>query len=335
MQPLVVEPARVLWHRLRANQLAARLPPGSYAEAAYAGLQDSAPRAALTALHARIDDVWQTDWEHPSLVQTWAPRGAVFVVPRDDLAIFALGILPRDPAVAAAVEQLSRRARDTLPEPRYKTEAETSVDPIPPIVAEHLRRRPIWRLVHAIAGVLVRWDASSTLMLPGPAPQADPEDARRELARRFLRSLGPATPARFARWAAVTPADAATTFGALADELVEVRWQGGSGAVLAADCERLAGAEPVAGIRLLSFGGDPVLQPGEDVVSPGIARAALPPWACTGLALCDGRIVAAWGRSSGRITLLALTQLGREHSRAIERAAARLPGIEDAGWREP
>ena len=48
--------------------------------AAWAGLQDSMPRAALLSIHARVEDAEPSTWEDPSLVQLWGPRFSVFVV---------------------------------------------------------------------------------------------------------------------------------------------------------------------------------------------------------------------------------------------------------------
>ncbi len=340
MGGLVVEPSQILWHRLRVNHLARRAPAGTFAAAAYAGLQDSAPRAALTSLSARVEDVTTAAWEHQSLVQTWAPRGAVFVVPRSDLAVFALGIAPRDPELRQALTRLATRARESIGEPRRdEGRAEAArLGPLPPIVLSAMRRRPIWRLVCALAGVQVRWDARSTQLLGGAPLELDEEVARRELARRFLRSLGPASQARFTRWAAVGAADATTTFEALGDELLEVRWTGGSGLMLADDAERLAHAEPVIGVRFIAFGGDPVLQPGEVIVAADRShrKAALPPWACTGLVLLDAAVVASWGRSQRRVTIHPLSSLDRTRQDQIEAEALRMP-IAPAGpdvvWR--
>lgn len=155
----------------------------------------------------------------------------------------------------------------------------------------------------------------------------DEEEARRELGRRFLRSLGPTGPARFTRWAAISDTDAKATFEALRDELVEVRCSGASGFVLAEDAEQLARAKPVSAARLVAFGGDPVLQPGEAIVAADRSqrKAALPPWACTGLVLLDGETVAAWGRSQGRITILPLAPLGRDRRHQIEAEALGMP----------
>src|SRR2546429_6983349 len=92
----------VLAFRQRATYLHRRLPQGRLAEAAFAGLQDSAPRSAVLALHARVKDVSPSAWKDPRFVQVWGPRGAVYVVPGHDVAVFTLGRLPRDPVLEAA-----------------------------------------------------------------------------------------------------------------------------------------------------------------------------------------------------------------------------------------
>jgi len=336
MSDLAVTPAQLLWHRLRANNLAERLPAGELANAAFAGLQDSAPRAALTALHARVAEVGPDDWAHPSLVQTWAPRGAIFVVPEADLATFTLGILPRDPQLRRSLEELAARARDALQQSTAGAAEPGSLGEIPASLAAHMARHPIERLAFAIAGVRLRWDARWTALVDGPAPEGDPEEARLELVRRYLRSLGPAQPAQFMRWAAVGADDAEASFHAIRDELVECEWDGGSGLLVAADAERLSSATPVCGLRLLAFGGDPVLQPGDEIVIADQRRANLPRWACSGLALLDGEPVASWGRSGQRITLTGLRQLDHDLAVRLEQEALGVPNpqpIREAMWR--
>src|SRR5690349_4264291 len=97
-RPLTLDRARILAYRRRVGSLDERQPRTAAAirRAAWAGLQDSVPRAAVLALHARIDHVRPDDWEHPSLVQLWGPRYSVFVVAAEDLAPFSLGTLPDD-----------------------------------------------------------------------------------------------------------------------------------------------------------------------------------------------------------------------------------------------
>ncbi|MDP1820070.1 MAG: crosslink repair DNA glycosylase YcaQ family protein [Acidimicrobiales bacterium] len=327
MRPLRVDRSQLLWHRLRANHLADRLASGSFAAAAFAGLQDSAPRAALVSLYSRVKAVEDGDWEDPSLVQTWAPRGAVFVVPRSDLGVFARGIVPRDLDVRRALDELGARARRSVKEPRPKGKEAGALGTISPVVAAGVAHGPLARLVFAMEGIQVRWDARTTVVLPSPEPEIDDEDARRELLRRFLHSLGPAGPLQFARWAAIGVEDAKATFDVIEDELVPVDWPGGAGWLLAADGEQLSAATAVSGYRFVAFGGDPVLQPGEDIVVPdrSFQRAALPRWASLGLVLRDGRAVASWGRKAGRCTLFPFRPLHSEAEAAIEGEASQMP----------
>jgi len=89
---------QIVAFRRRAGGLDERLPPGpeSLRRAAWAGLQDSMPRAALLSIHARVEGTEPSTWEDPSLVQLWGPRFSVFVVAARDLAVFSLGTLPDD-----------------------------------------------------------------------------------------------------------------------------------------------------------------------------------------------------------------------------------------------
>src|SRR2546428_3379193 len=88
--------AQVLAFRRRVGALDERLPPGrrSLRRAAWAGLQDSMPRAALLSIHARVEGTEPSTWEDPSLVQLWGPRYSAYVVPARDLK----GLLAREAA---------------------------------------------------------------------------------------------------------------------------------------------------------------------------------------------------------------------------------------------
>lgn len=163
-----------------------RLPPGSFAEAAYAGLQDSAPRAGLLSLHARMEGVKPDSWEHPALVQVWGPRLAVWLIPRDAVAAFTLGRLPRDPDAQRHLRRVADEALAGAPDPYRRQGAATG-------------------------RYLIRWDARTTSIIPVDPPEVDPEDARRELARRFLTWFGDSMRPQFARWAGIDSTDAAET----------------------------------------------------------------------------------------------------------------------------
>ena len=88
--------SQILAFRRRAAALDERLPRGQGAlrRAAWAGLQDSMPRAALLSIHARMAGTEPESWEDPSLVQVWGPRFSAYVVAKRDLAVFTLGRLP-------------------------------------------------------------------------------------------------------------------------------------------------------------------------------------------------------------------------------------------------
>src|SRR6266498_1423801 len=88
--------SQILAFRRRATALDERLPRGRPAlrRAAWAGLQDSMPRAALLSIHARMAGTQPASWEDPSLIQVWGPRFSAYVVAKRDLAIFTLGRLP-------------------------------------------------------------------------------------------------------------------------------------------------------------------------------------------------------------------------------------------------
>jgi hypothetical protein len=309
--------------RAYATHLDQRLGAGAHIEAAFGGLQDSAPRAGLIALHARMDSVGPGAWEDPALVQIWLRR-ADYLVPRRDVKVFTVGALPRLPAQRAALDHLADAVLRVL-DGQAKTAREVALS-LPDLPAPN-----VLRLCSVTGKVHIRWDARSTVLVPAvlatvrtpaePAPPAgmddlDEEEARRELARRFLGWLGPARAVHFAAWAGVGRDDAEATWHCLHRELAVVRVNGVEANIMARDEEAFwAASAGLAGVRLLPMG-DPYLYP----------RAALPIEApraevaeqlrqqgatsrvinsLTGRVLADGRVVASWGRSGPKVTLAA------------------------------
>lgn len=90
----------VIARRMRAHGLGERVPVDRLAEVVGAcGVQDSPPGAALLALHARVEGLTPEHLdrgitEDEVLVRTWAMRGAPFLVPSADVAVFTTGVLP-------------------------------------------------------------------------------------------------------------------------------------------------------------------------------------------------------------------------------------------------
>src|SRR6266536_899475 len=108
--------SQILSFRQRTGLLDERLPAGakSLRLAAWAGLQDSMPRAALLSIHARVEGAGSTSWEHPSLVQLWGPRFSAYVVAAKDLPVFSLGRLPEDTRRHARAHDTASRLHASL-----------------------------------------------------------------------------------------------------------------------------------------------------------------------------------------------------------------------------
>jgi len=89
---------QLLAHRRRAQALDERLPrgPESLRRAAWAGLQDSMPRAALLSIHARVAGTPPDVLDDLSLAQIWGPRFSAYVIAERDRAPFTLGRFPDD-----------------------------------------------------------------------------------------------------------------------------------------------------------------------------------------------------------------------------------------------
>jgi len=321
---LEVDRATILAFRRRMGSLDERLPRSarSFRRAAWAGLQDSVPRAAVLALHARVEDVRPDDWNHPSLVQLWGPRFSVFVVAAEDLALFSLGTLPD-------AERGRRRAVDLADalEARLGGE-ERRYSAVGRDLGGHPNQL---RYAGATGRVLIRWDgARPPTVRVVPAPDIDPFDARLELARRWLHVAGPTTPHAFATWAGITPRGGRQTFEALGPALTEVATPLGHAWILADDRPSFGDAASgrPAPARLLSSG-DPYLMVGDrELLVPDAThrRELWPPgtvW--PGGLLVDGELVGTWRRSGPKATMHPWRTLTATELESVEAEAASLP----------
>lgn len=99
---LRVERDQILAFRLASHHLTARLSAGSLAAAAAAcGVQDTPLNTAPLAFHARVAELGPADvgralTADKSLLGVWSARGAPYVVPTADAAVFTAGALPVD-----------------------------------------------------------------------------------------------------------------------------------------------------------------------------------------------------------------------------------------------
>jgi hypothetical protein len=250
-------------------------------------------------------------------------------VPRADVGVFTLGARPRDPEQAARLDRLADEIHDAA-------QGETLT------VRELAPRLPHGdRILIKTTGpsgrIHIRWDARDIWLIPAERPDLDPEDARLELGRRFVRWFGPTTKALLARWTGVSPNDAAATWKALEPQLVEVALVGDAAPsgetrfVLETAVEALAGTEPVEGVRLIPFDDsltklDKELlvadRANRDMVFPpvGMSRGYIP-----GPVLVDGEIVGVWGRQQRKVTIRAWRPLDASVRAAIEEEALAFP----------
>jgi hypothetical protein len=321
---LTVTREQVLRYRARASHMDAKLPPGSFATAAWGGLQDSVPRAGVISLHARVQDTEPGSWEDPSIVQIWFRGGADYIVPREDVGVFTLGSYPRDPDQAAELEALADEVH------RLTRGRMTPVRELP----RDLGGKPLRLRNASITGrTHIRWDASNIWLIPVERPTIDVEDARRELARRFMHWFGPATRPSLATWIGAPPRDAKVTWEAIDGELEAVEIEGIDQRrfMLAADVETLREAKAIDGVRLTPFDDAftkldrAILVPDDarrEIVLPrtGQSRGFIP-----GAIVVDGEVVGAWQRQQRKVTLHPFTKLPARVREAIEQEALTFP----------
>ncbi len=316
--------AQILAYRRTVGGLDKRLPPGprSLRRAAWAGLQDSMPRAALLSIHARVAGTQPSTWEDRSLVQLWGPRFSAYVVAARDLAVFSFGRLPADDEGRRFAHEMAARLQAFLGG-RRMTYGEAGR-----ALGEHPNRL---RYAAPTGTVLIRWDgARQATVWTVPPPDVDPPEARLELARRYLHIFGPTTPAAFAEWAGIASALGRAAFDALTGSLTPVRTPVGDAWILARDEPTFrAAAGPVAGPRLLPSGDAYLLLQAADrelLVSEADRRRALwTPRVWPGGVLVGGELVGTWRRADTDVTIQPWRRLLRVEREAVEAEAQSLP----------
>ena len=315
---------QILAFRQAVNSLGERLPPGSASlrRAAWAGLQDSMPRAAILSIHARVQETGPATWEDPSLVQLWGPRFSAYVVPAQDLAVFSLGRRPDDAKGRRVAEDLASRLHAFLDGRRMPYGA----------AGDGLGEVPNRLRYAATTGtVLIRWEgARQPTVWTVPPPDVDAGEARLELARRYLHIFGPATPAGFSQWAGVGPAGGRVAFDGLDEYLTPVRTPVGDAWILTDDEPTFrAPAGPAAPARLLPSGDAYFLLHGADrellVPDPGQRGELWTTRVWPGAVLVGGDVVGTWRRAQAEVTISSWRRLSRTEREAVEAEAASLP----------
>jgi Winged helix DNA-binding domain len=315
---------QILAFRRRVGALDTRMPEGSESlrRAAWAGLQDSMPRAALLSLHARVERVESSTWEHPSLAQLWGPRYQTYVVAKRDFPLFSLGRLPDNAKSRLRAEQIAERLRLQLDGKRIADRE----------VGRALGMNPnAFRYAAPIGTVAIRWEgARAPTIWTVAAAEIDPADACRELARRYLHVFGPTTADRFARWAGISRRSAANAFASLEKALLPVRSPLGDELLLAADEPAMRAAQTAAApARLLPSGDAYFLLDGAErelLVPRADQRRQL--WTSRvwpGALLVEGEIRGTWRRAQHTVRIDPWARLSGATRDAIEVEASALP----------
>jgi hypothetical protein len=315
---------QILAFRRRVGGLDERMPPGarSLRRAAWAGLQDSMPRAALLSLHARVDGVQPATCEDPSLAQLWGPRYHTYVVAKRDFALFSLGRLPEDSKGRLRAERTAELLHAQLGGAR-KTHGE---------VGHALGVNPnALKYATTTGTVAIRWDGARTpIVWTVVADAIDPADAGRALARRYLHIFGPSMADGFAGWAGVSRRSAANAFTSLGESLLPVRSPLGDEWLLADDEPAMRAAETAAApARLLPSGDAYFLLDGAErellVPRPDQRQRLWTSRVWPGALLVDGEIRGTWRRAHHAVRIESWERLSRATRDAVEAEAGALP----------
>jgi hypothetical protein len=340
--------------RLRRHFLTSSAPSLKVAASQMCGVHAQVMSAAALSLALRTEGTVSTDvetalWSDRLLTKTFGLRGTVHLFPTEELGLWMT-------ALASAPYGKRTGMLDALQTDTVIEAIGSALDgrelTIDELSAEVITRAGAWageEVMPAFNGMWPRWRSAMGEAAYRGALRFGPArgrkvtytkplpwkpfngDALAEVALRYLRSYGPATPAHFARWMAIAKPGADAVFAALGDRLEEVSLEG-SRAWLA----RGADASPVdGGLRLLGlFDAYTVGCHPRELFFPGqAARRALSGGQAGNVAVIviDGTVAGIWHqRKAARkltLTVEPFVKLKRAHRRQLGEQAERIGEI--------
>jgi hypothetical protein len=328
----------VLAWRVARQHLARRAADPLQVVSDICGLHAQVLSSAQLTLTARVEDAPDVEsllWEDRTLVKTWAMRGTLHLLRTDELPLYVGaqgGLKPR-------YEQKSWLKHFGL----TADDVRTILTGVPAALRDGpLDRAQLAERVHPGLGrgygdllkplafqgeIVVVEDAR--FALPEPFDRLDPEDATRELARRFLTRYGPATREEFAKWFGA-PSPAAPGRWVKALDVAETEF----GYLLAEDVEACERAAPAGVVRLLpAFDQYVVAAPRDDRATAHPERIYRPGGWFSPVLLVDGVMAGVWAREGDGLTIEPFADVGQAVRSAAEDEAARLPGAPPVIWR--
>ena len=365
----------VLAWRMHRQHLTRRSPDGALLQvtADIAGAHAQVMSSAELTLRARLeslppDAVERALWQERTLVKTWAMRGTLHLLPAAELPLWvaAQGALkPRYESASwlrhfGVTREEVGRLLAAIPEAldgRMLTR-----DELAGAVGEHTGSAGLGEKLRESWGALLKPAAFEGLICFAPSsgrnvrfarPQQwlpewrepPPEEAARELVRRYLAAYGPAPREQFARWLGTpSAAQAERLIKGLGDEVVQVTLDGTPAWALAGDIDEIAASAPSGVVRLLpAFDHYVVAAPRDaDAVLPAAQKARVyrPQGWLSPVVVVDGRIAGVWSHELRRDRLEVRVEPFARPKRAeragveaeAERLAAFLGGSPAVRW---
>ena len=245
------------------------------------GIQAQVMSAAELALCTRVEglsaeDIKSALWQDRTLVKTWAMRATLHVLETRDLPLYAAALNFRDfrnwpahfasyglspaqhEALLSAVPQVVGREPMTREQLAIALEKRTGIAHLRDLILSSSWGTPLKQ--SAIRGDLCfgpKQGQNVTFVNPrawiDEWPSIEPEQAVREMIRRYLRAYGPATAEDFARWCwdGGGKSEARQLFQSMKEELEEVDVEGWRAVALRATLEPMQRLEPAETIHLL------------------------------------------------------------------------------------
>jgi hypothetical protein len=314
---------QVLAFRLERQFLHSRAPAGSLFEVASAmcGIRAQLASTAELSLWARVDGLEQGEVKQAveverTLVKTWI-RQTLHVLPAGDLDLYVAALYPRPEGPGDAwlrLRGVTRKQYEAIVKnvplaldgrPRTR---EQLADRLAELAGPDVREAVLF----SWGGVLKQSARYGDLCFGPPRGRnitfvrpdrwlrrklgADPDQAGRELVRRYLAAYGPASAVDFGRWIE-NPTKARELLRASAEELAEVDVEGRRALALTSDLAVLARSRHPRGVRLLPAFDQYVTstRPREAFVPADRMRSVYRPQGFVSpVVLVDGRAAGIW-----------------------------------------
>jgi hypothetical protein len=346
---------QVLAWRVHQQHLDVPAPPDAWPAVAsrLCGLHAQVMSCAELTLWARVadlprDTVSSALWESRRLVKVWAMRGTLHLFTSNDFPIFQAPL-------AAAYRNWHRPAWL-----RYFGLTVPELEQLMAAVPEALDGEPLTRneLADAVARitgsrelgqkVLFSW---GSMLKPaaylgnlcfGPSVgqnvrftrpdrwlpswrTLEADEARLEVARRYLKAYGPTTLPDISRWWAMRPANARRLLTQLGDEVLPVEIDGTPHLALAGDLAAIEQSAPSKSVRLLPGFDQYVITAGRDtdaILEPALRpRVYRPQGWISPVLLVDGRMRGVWRHDRKGSRLLVSIEPFTPQPRWVQRAA--------------